>query len=108
MSFIERNKKIGFRCRCSFCLMVLLCVLVASLANAEPAAGSESVQHFKMLSTIEYTGKGQFRNKAETLFTVNKHSLVDEKVQYLISATNPDLGQQQSFEKLSFLSFSEC
>ena len=78
-----------------FCLMMTLSVvLLLPFAKVGLAAGSESVEHFKMLSTIEYTrsspflslkGKGQFRHEADTLFTVTKKALDDNKVRYSVS-----------------------
>ena len=102
MSFKKGNKMMDLRGRCSV-LMVLLCVFAGSLANAEPAVLGVSIQHFKMLSTVEYTGEGQFASQAETLFTVNKQTLAGDKVQYLISSNGPGLSQQQSAEELSFI-----
>ena len=63
MSFTKGKKMMDLRRWCSV-LMLLLCVFVSSLANAEPVVLDESIQHFKMLSTIEYTGEGQFAIQA--------------------------------------------
>ncbi len=102
MSFTKGKKMMDLRRWCSV-LMLLLCVFVSSLANAEPVVLDESIQHFKMLSTIEYTGEGQFSSQAETLFTVNKQTLAGDKVQYLITADGPGLSQRQSEEEISFI-----
>ncbi|MCX5636905.1 MAG: hypothetical protein NTX52_04325 [Planctomycetota bacterium] len=58
-------------------------------------AGGESVQYYKMISTVEYVGQGQFRNQVEELFTVKEKPLSGDKVQYFISAK--DLFNELSF-----------
>ena len=69
-----------------FCLMMALsAVVLLPFVKVGLAAKNESVQHFKMLSTIEYAGKGQFRNEVETQFTVTKQPLGDNKVRYSVS-----------------------
>lgn len=74
------------------------------------AAESESTQHYKMLSSVQYSGEGQFRNQVETLLTVKKHFLSDEKVRYFISSNNFDLlrgnldiEQQSPSSEISFI-----
>jgi hypothetical protein len=67
-------------------LMAVLALL--TFVNAGMTAEDESVQHYKMISTVEYVGQGQFRNQVEGLFTVKEKSLTNDKVQYFISAKN--------------------
>jgi len=94
-----------------FCLMMSLGIaLLFTFGRASLAAQNESVQRYKMLSTLEYGGKSQFRSKVETLFTVRKQSLLDGKVRYVVSANNLDVvgedlnsGQPSSFRELSFV-----
>jgi hypothetical protein len=94
------NRTRYFWARQYFCLvMILSVVLVLSSGKVGLATEDESVQHFKMLSSVEYAGKSQFKNLVETLFTVREQPLSDDKVQYFIS-TN---GQQSSFKELSFV-----
>lgn len=67
----------------------ILAVLVISLMFMKLpmlcAADSDAQTHdFKMISTIEYSGKGQYRSQAETVFTVNKQTLSDDMVSYKI------------------------
>ena len=100
-----------FWARQDFCLMMVLSVvLLLPFGKAGLAVENKSTEHYKMLSTIEYAGEGQFRNQVETLFMVRKQPLLDDKVQYFIStndfdlvADNLDSGQQSSFGKLSFV-----
>ena len=70
-------------------------------ADASVAAEKESVQHFKMLSTVEYTGKRKFKSQVESVFTTRKQLLSDDKVEYFISAKDFDLAGEG--KKLSFI-----
>jgi hypothetical protein len=67
----------------------------SQVQNSTVAAGDESIQHYKMISTVEYVGQGQFTNQVEELFTVKKKTLSNDKVQYFISAN--DLFKEISF-----------
>lgn len=89
--------------KCVCLLIALSMVLWQPFAVVVEAAPSEMVEHYKMLSTVEYSGKGQFQNQVETLLTVRKQLLSDGQVQYAISSQDFDLGQalQTSSQQLS-------
>ena len=95
----------------AFCLVMSLSVVLwLTTGSAGLAAPNESVQQYKMLSVLEYSGKSQFRNEAETLFTVRKQCLSNDKARYVLSANDLDvaegnLGSSQlsSFRELSFV-----
>lgn len=92
MSFTCENKTKCFWSKQTFCLMMWLSVVLSPpFGKVGLAAENESLQHYKMLSAVEYTGKGQFRSQAETLFTARKQPLSDDKVRYFLSANNFDL-----------------
>lgn len=111
MSFTNKNKIKCFSSKQTFCLMIGLSVVLSLLCGKTGlAAENENVQYYKMLSAIEYSGKKQFRNQIETLFTVRKQPLSDDKTQYFISSgdfelvegnLNPE--QQSSSGELSFV-----
>jgi hypothetical protein len=78
------------KCHCS---AIVLSLLLAGVFTEVGLAGeNESVQYFKMLSTVEYSGKNQFKNQIESLFTTRKQSVSDDKVRYLISSNDFELG----------------
>ncbi len=77
--------------RC-FCLLVMLGLLLSFFGREATASETESQQYYKMVSTVEYSGKGQFRNAVETLLSVQKELLPDNKVKYSLSAKDYDLG----------------
>ena len=88
----------------TFYLVAILCVILMS--SGVSLAVESSVEHFKMLSTIEYSGQGQFTNQIETLFTVEKKPFLDGVfTEYLISTTDFDLvfEGRSSFRGLSFV-----
>jgi len=58
--------------------MLSLCFVLAlllAMGSAGWAADCGSVQQYKMQSVLEYSGKAQFCNKAETVFTAKRHLL---------------------------------
>jgi len=59
-------------------LILLLPVMAASSERAEP------IQHYRMLSSVEYSGRTQFRHQIETQMTAERQSLRDNKVKYSV------------------------
>ncbi len=74
-----------------FLTLALILTLSLPLNRVSVGAEGENVQHYKMLSTIEYAGQSQFRNQVEGLLTVQKQFLSDDRVQYTISSSDFDL-----------------
>jgi len=111
MNSVNKNRTKCFWARQDLYLVVLLGImLLLPFAKAEIAVENESVQNFKMISTVEYEGKGQFRNHVEALFTAKRQLLPDDKVQYSLSTNDFDLiggdlnaAQQTSSQELSFI-----
>lgn len=79
-------------------MMTIGVVLLLPFCTVSLAIEEDNVQSYKMISIIEYTGKGQFRNQAETLFTVRKQVLSNDKVQYFVFGNdlNPSLAEESS------------
>lgn len=82
-------------------------ILLSPFGRAAPAQENESLQQYKMLSSVEYSGKTQFSHQVESLFNVRKQILPDNKVKYVISSDNFDLAGdtagQPSSNELSFV-----
>lgn len=90
MDFDGRNRKKW--ARRNFCVMVVLsALLLLTFSKVALAVESESVNHYKMISTVEYSGKTQFSSQVESLFTAKKQPLSDGSVRYSIAADNFDL-----------------
>lgn len=81
-------------------LMLPLVLLVFGVAG--PAAGAESVQYYQMISTVEYAGKGQFRNQVVNILTVRKQPLPSGEVQYSFTARDPNSNSGQPSAPSSF------
>ena len=91
-------------------MMALSAILWTPLCQAGLYDQNADVEHYKMLSTVEYTGQGQFKHQVETMLTVKKNYLSDDRVQYSISSrdfnlseTDLNLDQDSSSDELSFI-----
>jgi hypothetical protein len=90
--------------------LTVVLLMLFGIGGVSLGAGAEGVQHYKMISTVEYSGKGQFRNQVGTVFTVTKQHLSDDSVRYFLSTKDFDLaggeagsGQEPVFKGLSFV-----
>jgi hypothetical protein len=72
-------------------------ICFTNLARAE-----ENIHYYKMVSTVEYSGEGQFRNQAETFYRVTKEALQNDKMRYSINADDPNIDTQQQNPPLVF------
>jgi hypothetical protein len=88
-----------------YCMMTLIVTMLLSSGTIGLASEEQNVQHFKMISVVEYTGKGQFRNQAETLFEVRKEAFSNTEFQYIITGNdlNPNLNDKSSSTTFSFI-----
>jgi hypothetical protein len=105
MDFVSKNKIKCFWSRQAFVLMMSAGVVLSLfLAKAGLAKGNETTQHFKMVSSVEYTGQGQFKNRVELLFTLRKQALSDSKKQSLLSRVRSPFTKKQSLsdEKMQY------
>jgi len=99
---------------CSYqglCLAMSLSVLLLPMFGRPSLASQDKIVHrYKLLSTLEYSGQSQFSSEFETLCTVKKLISSGDKVQFCLSANDPDLpgdklnaGEQISLKDLSFV-----
>ncbi|MFC1738350.1 hypothetical protein ACFL1G_04780 [Planctomycetota bacterium] len=87
----------------TFALSIMFSV---SFVKAGIVSENEDTQHFKMISSLEYKGEGQFKNRVESMFTVRKDSLSGDKIRYFLSTDDFDLvggNQQSGSSELSFV-----
>ncbi len=78
-----KNQKISFAVTLLLCTILFSSLCKAGFWGENP---NISVEHQKILSTIEYTGDGQFKHQVETLLKIEKEPLSDERVRYSISS----------------------
>ena len=89
--------------------LIALCVtLWMPVCQAGVYEQNPDVDYYKMLSTVEYTGQGQFKHQVETMLTVQKESLSQNKTRYSISSRDFDLSDadtniEQDSRELSFI-----
>ncbi len=72
-------------------LLFALGLFTAPFAKPTAASAGGSLQYYKMISTVEFSGKGQYRNAVETLLAVKKEILSDNQVRYSLSARDYDI-----------------
>ncbi len=84
-------------------LIIILSLVLLLFGAIASASESEDVQHYKMLSAIEYMGKGQFSNQSETFYSVTKEPLSGSSVRYIISTNAPDTEEGADSSGISFV-----
>jgi hypothetical protein len=99
-----------FCCRSQYKTIVIFVVNIlfwAGLCRADIENQNRTTEHYKMLSSIEYTGQGQFKHQLETQLEVDKKPLLDNQVRYSISSKDLDFsataGQDGFSRELSFI-----
>ena len=88
------NEKTKFMPVKIFCLLAV-CLLFLQLSIAA-VCGETSGQtySFKMVSTIEYSGKGQYRSQTENTYTVRRENLPNNMVNYTISSKGDGIASE--------------
>jgi len=81
---------------------VIVGMMLLSFAHFAAAVQDTGTYHYKMVSSLEYSGKGQLKNRNESWFTVDKEPLSDNKVQYSIW-TDDSSSDASGFGSISFV-----
>ena len=89
-------------CKIGISFLIMTGVLFQVIFLTNLAWAEESVHRYKMVSTVEYSGEGQFRNQAETFYTVAKEALQNDKIRYSIATDDPNVDAQQKYPALVF------
>jgi hypothetical protein len=91
-------------------IVVLGTIISTLICGTGLAVENAATEHYKMLSTVEYSGQGQFKHQVETLVKVKKEVLSDDKAKYSISTKDFDIvgtalepGQEPATRELSFV-----
>lgn len=105
MSSISRdeNKSSNYVRVVNFAVTIFIISLLFN--TNQPVMGQGNTLHYKMISTVEYAGKGQFRNQVETMYTADKETLADGRIKYVISPdeSNMEAGQERPLSTFSFI-----
>ena len=98
---METTKKFQ-RSKIIYTLMTILLFLPISSFGIEQAGAQ--THNFKMISTIEYSGQGQYRSQAESVSIVSREGLDGDMVRYNIRSTNSGTpGQEGPADNLSYI-----
>jgi hypothetical protein len=89
-------------------LIGLCTILWMPICQAGIYEQNPDVEYYKMLSTVEYTGQGQFTHQVETMLTVQKENLSRDRTEYSISSrdfnlSGADINTEQDSHELSFI-----
>lgn len=105
MSHEHQGNEFGHFCRRMTHILIIVCVISQMLFFTVNALGASSMQRYKMISVLEYSGKSQFRNQTETLVSVKKEEMQGGKVRYYLSGTdlNPNMSSEYSIITSSFV-----
>ena len=89
---MSNSKFDNFTIRPIFSFALMVSVTLLSFSGLVLAEQGTTTENFKMISSIEYEGKGQFKNQVETTFTVDKTAGDNGKTMaYSISTKDFDL-----------------
>ena len=86
-------------------LLFAVCLLSLALPACDAlgiAAGVQGLQHYKMISTVEYAGKGQFRHQVINTYSMNRKVLPDGGMQYSFVVKDPNADSLQPSSPLMF------
>lgn len=87
--------------------MVTLLVVVFMVAGNRTIAAAEdkNILSYKQISTVEYSGRGQFRNQVEVNYVVETKVLPDNKARYVIfpDSSKSEPGKAPVFSPISFI-----
>ncbi len=88
-----KNSKVKIQFEAAKILFVLgMCLLF--LQGPMAVYGETGGYSFKMISTIEYSGKGQYRSQTENTYTVRKENQPNDVVNYTISSKSDDIAAE--------------
>jgi hypothetical protein len=88
-----KNDKVKVQFEAVKILFVLgMCLLF--LQGPMAVYGKTSDSSFKMISTIEYSGKGQYRSQTENTYTIRKENLPNNVVNYTISPKSDNIAAE--------------
>jgi len=73
-----------------FHFIVVLSVIVHAMCMNCLAGNEEGVEHYKMISTVEYSGDGQFRNQKESSYAATKEVFANDRVRYSFVMRDPN------------------
>lgn len=80
------NRRVGLQ------LFIILSVIVHVMSMNCLAGNDEGVIYYKMISTVEYSGEGQFRDQTENSYSVTREVFANDRVRYSFNMGDPNTG----------------
>ena len=82
MNHVSQGRMIHIYHRMGFLFLIMMSIISSAMSVNCIAEDVGGVDHFKMISTLEYTGDGQYRNQAESGYSVTKEFFANDRVRY--------------------------
>lgn len=77
-------RQMGYR----FLITLSVVILVMSMDCLAGSGGG--MEYYKMISTVEYSGEGQFRDQTETSYSVEREVFANDRVRYSFIMSDPN------------------
>ena len=100
---MKKQKKTRYQWTKAALAAVVVGTVLFAFAHAAVAAQDAGTHNYKMVSSLEYSGKGQFKHRTESLFTVTKEILPNNQSQYTIWTDSGSSSSKSGFGRMSFV-----
>jgi hypothetical protein len=95
MNHEGKDRMMHFYRRAGLRFFIVLCVFVHVMCMNCLAGNNEGVEYYKMISTVEYSGDGQFRDQTETSYSVTREVFANDRVRYSFLMSDPNAGKSR-------------
>jgi len=90
MNHVGQGRMMYVYRRTGFHFFIIMSIIVHAICVNCIAGDVGGVDHFKMISTLEYTGEGQFRNQTESGYSVTREVFANDRVRYSFVTHDPN------------------
>jgi len=90
MSQESQGKMRHVSCQAGPGFLITLSVIVLVMSMNGLAGNDEGMEYYKKISTVEYSGEGQFRDQTETSYSVEKEVFANDRVRYSFIISDPN------------------
>jgi len=92
MSQESQGRMMHVCCQVGPRFIIILSVIVLVMSMNCLAGNDEGMEYYKMISTVEYSGEGQFRDQTETSYSVEREVFANDRVRYSFIMSDPNTG----------------
>ena len=90
MNHVKQDRFKSIYRRVGFPLIIIVSVVIHMMCANCVAEDEGGVEHYKMISTLEYEGDGQFRSQTESGYSVTKEIFANDRVRYSFVMSDPN------------------